>query len=360
MSSPPGSPGALAVAVVLLLAVAVIVAVDRAQPRGGEAPSRERPPGAGGAEARPKLPRTNVQTETINAFTASLPETIAAGVVSTEKQAPAFELRASRGTAIAIRLRDALGLVGTPEVDPDGVIVADTASDRVLRVVFAPGSPWMMYRGDPACLRTAEAGVSPDGRIFCATELGRSGSDRLLAARTVTAEEARSIAEEAMSRLGLEARNLIVSDSGDPGPGLGGATWGVTVETAVGGFSVIGLDTRLSVAENGRVVSGFGMVAQPELVGTYPLIDAPAAQARLLESLRESGHRSPVESRRGVGPAPEPTTIVGARLALALGEPPVKPGMRREFSYLVPTLVLDASDGAVFPVPAVTAEHLAD
>lgn len=306
----------------------------------------------------PKLPRTNVQSETFGMFTARLPETVSADLHSPATRGPAFELKASEGTEIAIRLRDALGLRGQPEVDADGVIVADTNSDRVLRVVFAPGNPWMMYRGDPACLRTAEAGVGPDGRIFC--ELGTSGTNRVLAPRTVTSDEARALADDVMAELDIEARNVIVSDNGERGFDSGGGSWGVTVETAVAELPVIGLDTHLVIAEAGLVISGYGKIAKPELVGEYPLIDVGEAQERLLEWLRESAPRSPVESRRGEAPAPAPTTIVGVRLALALSEPSVPPGTRREVSYLAPTLVLDASDGMVFPVPAATAEHLAD
>lgn len=332
--------------------------VDRSETPRRDAETSDTDAGVKESDALPKLPRTNVQSETFGAFTARLPETISADLEPPATHAPAFQLRARKGTEGAVRLRDALGLTGRPEVDADGVIVADTKSDRVLRVVFAPGNPWMMYRGDPACLRTTEAGVGPSGQIFC--ELGTSGTHRVLAPRTVTSDEARATARDVMADLGIEARNIIVTDNGETGFDGGGGTWGVTVETAVAGFSVIGLDTQLVIAEAGDVISGYGKLAQPESVGEYPLTDVAGAHARLLQWLNESGPRSPVESRRGEAPAPAPTTIVGVRLALALSEPPVPAGTRRRVSYLVPTLVLDASDGAHFPVPAVTAEHLAD
>ena len=352
--------GALAVAAILIVGAASIVVVDRYQSDRGDALSPDGPSADATSETLPKLPRTNVQTETIGAFTYELPQALSADLGPPASRAPAFELRSSEGTEIAVRLRDAFGLTGELEVDANGVIVADRFSDRVLRVVFAPGNPWSMYRGDPACLLTAEAGVAPDGRIFCTTDSGQSEGARFLAPRTVTEEQAGSIARDVMSRLGLEVRNIIVSDHGDAGWGMGGGAWGIVVETAVAGLPVIGLDFRLSVAEAGRVVWGFGMVPEPAMVGEYPLIDVATAHGRLIESFRDAEAGSQVGSRLGGGHDPTPATIVGVRLALALSEPPVKAGAQREVSYLVPTLVLDASDGAVFPVPAVTAEYLAD
>lgn len=351
-----GRRAAGAAAAILIVGATSVAVVDRYQPRRADAPP-DVPSTDTSSEVLPKLPRTNVQTETTGAFTARLPDIVNASLEPPATRAPAFELRASKGTDVAIRLRDALGLAGDPELDADGVIVADTASDRVLRVVFAPGNPWSLYRGDPACLRSGDAGVAPDGRIFC--ELGSSGTPSMLAPRTVSSEGTRALAQSVVADLGLEARNIIVSDQGDAGWGVGGGGWGVAVETAVAGFPAIGLDIQLFVAEGGRVMSGYGMVAEPEPLGEYPLIDVTEAHARLLQWLRDAGARSPIESRRGEGPAEAPTTVVGVRLALAFSEPPVKAGTRREVSYLVPTLVLDASDGAVFPIPAVTAEHLA-
>lgn len=355
-----GATGALAAAAILIVGAASIVVVDRYQSGRGDAAAPDGPSADASSEPLPKLPRTNVQTETIGAFTSKLPQAVSADLGPPASRAPAFELRTSKGTEIAVRLRDAFGLTGEPEVAANGVIVADKASDRVLRVVFAPGNPWMMYRGDPACLRTAEAGVGPDGQIFCETEMGWSGSGGPLVPLTVTADEARAVAQDAMTQLGLEARNVIVSGHANANFGEGGGSWGVVVETEIAGLPAIGLDTRLSVAEDGRVMSGFDTVAEPESLGEYPLIDVTAAHERLLESFRDAEAGSQVGSRLGGGHDPTPTTIVGVRLALALSEPPLQAGAQREVSYLVPTLVLDASDGSVFPVPAVTVEHLAD
>lgn len=350
----------LAVAVALTAGAASIVVVDRSENEGDKSSMTDPAAPDRTSKDRPKLPRTNVQSETIGMFTARLPEALAAGLQRPAERAPAYEIRASKGTAVAIRLRDALGLAGEPVADAAGVIVADTGSDRVLRVVFAPGNPWMMYRGDPACLRTPDAGIAPDGRIFCMTEQGNSESDRLLKERTITEEQARSVARQFMSGLGLDVRNIIVSDHADAGWGIGGGAWGVAIETAVGGLPAIGLDTHLSIAEEARVTSGYGMVVEPKPLGDYPLVDVSEAHARLTQWLDESAPRSPIEFRRGEAPAEPPTTIVGARLALAFSEPPVPSGTRREVSYLVPTFVLDASDGRVFPIPAVTADHLAE
>jgi len=90
-------------------------------------------------------------------------------------------------------------------------------------------------------------------------------------------EEARSIALDLLAATGadVDAARVTVDGSYD--------AWYVSVEHTLDGVPVSGWSATVAVGPGGEVLHANGMLAQPERLGDYPLVDARAAIDRLNE-----------------------------------------------------------------------------
>jgi hypothetical protein len=387
---PSWIPGSL---IVLLAGALVMVGVARVGPA-----SRD----------LPRLPGSLPASGELAAFAVPNPPTsLDPGVSAPATEAPAYRLENSPADRIVSALTVALGLTAGSQSrsDDQGFVVVDSGSDRVLTVRRAPGHPWVLQRGDVDCVDQPDAAVSSDGTISCpqpgagGSAGGQSGSfsgtesvepspgtatqsDEQVRCPPVDCPEGQACAQvcpepspvtplpdqstepadlpdpqdaetrsrEVLSALGLDVARTTLAASPD------GQGWQTIAEISVGGISAVGLDTRLVIGEDSVVTSGSGVIPDVELLGTYPLIGAPAVLDRLRRQVtgQLGGPEpavAPVDPEQSTGPS----SVIAMRLVLLLqsgGAGEAAPG------YLVPAFQLDTSDGAMFHVPAVTDEHL--
>lgn len=382
--------------IVLLVGALIMVAVAGTGPQSRDLPLL--PPLAGVGEGAELS--TFVSTQP--------PSSLGPGVVAPAGEAPAYRLNAATSPEIVTALTVALGMTAGSDSRSDdrGFLVTDRGSDRVLRVEKAAGHPWTLTRGDPECLDRPDAVVSSDGTVSCppsgvgtsgsgqssgstgsiGSESGGSSPDEARcppvecpegqvcaqvcpeptpAARPFPFESdepsfelpdpqtAETRTREVLNAMGLEVARTTLAAAPD------GSAWQVLAEVSVGGIAVVGLETHLSIGEDAEVVAGTGMVPDVELIGRYPLIGAPDALSRLQQTLLSTQPGGPEPA---VAPGPRgseaagPTMVTGIRLVLLLQAGNVQ---QRAGDYLVPAFLIDASDGAVFTVPAVADEYLA-
>ncbi|MBW3537356.1 MAG: hypothetical protein KY395_06265, partial [Actinobacteria bacterium] len=316
-------------------------------------------------------------------------------------------LNAATSPEIVTALSVALGMTaGSDARSTDSAfLVTDSGSDRVLRVGKAPGHPWTLTRGDAECLDRPDAVVSSDGTVSCpASGVGTSGSAQGGTSSGSTGSEsqgsateearcppvacppgqvcaqvcpdptpvtrpfpfesdepsfelpdpqaAESRTREVLNAMGLEVARTTLAAAAD------GSAWEVLAEVSVGGLAAVGMETHLSIGEDAEVVAGTGMVPDVELLGRYPLVGAREALSRLQPTATVP---PPGGAEPAVAPDPRDgtaveTVVTGIRLVLLLQVGNVQ---QLAGDYLVPAFLIDASDGAVFTVPAVTDEHLA-
>ena len=379
--------------IVLLVGALIMVAVARTGPESRDLPLL--PPIAEGAGGE-------LATLTSNRPPASL----GPGVVAPAGEAPAYRLNAATSPEIVTALTVALGLTaGSDSRSTDSAfLVADSGSDRVLRVRKEAGHPWTLMRGDPECVDRPDSVVSSDGTVSCpASGVGTSGSTQGgssgstgSASQGSSPEEARcppvdcppgqacaqvcpeptpvtrpfpfesdgpsvelpdpreaeSRTREVLNAMGLEVARTTLAAAPD------GSAWQVLAEVSIGGIAAVGMETHLSIGEDAEVVAGTGMVPDVELLGRYPLVGAPEALSRLQRTVTAPAGGPPEPAAgRDLGDDPTAETVVtGIRLVLLLQAGNVQ---QLAGDYLVPAFLVDASDGAVFTVPAATDEHLA-
>ena len=379
--------------IVLLVGALIMVAVARTGPESRDLPLL--PPIA--ADMGNKL-ETFTSTEP--------PASLGPGVVAPAGDAPAYRLNAATSPEIVTALTVALGLTaGSDSRSTDSAfLVADSGSDRVLRVQKAAGHRWTLMRGDAECVDRPDAVVSSDGRVSCpASGVGTSGSTQGGSSgstgsarqgsppeearcppvdcppgqacaqvcpeqRPVTRpfpfesdgpsvelpdpQEAESRTREVLNAMGLEVARTTLAAAPD------GSAWQVLAEVSIGGIAAVGMETHLSIGEDAEVVAGTGMVPDVELLGRYPLVGAPEALSRLQRTVAAPPGGAPEPAAgRDLGNDPTAETVVtGIRLVLLLQAGNVQ---QLAGDYLVPAFLVDASDGAVFTVPAATDEHLA-
>lgn len=389
---PEGSNGYVGGALILLLVGALLIAVvARSGPAGRDLPML--PPYGGSAEELALL-------------TANAPASLDPGVMAPAGEGPAYLLRGGDSSEVVAALSVALGFTAGSESrsNAQGFVVVDKGSDRILQVARAPGHPWNLTRGDPDCVGRPDATVSSDGTVSCpdsgvgSDEAGQVGgspgsagsfdpagpsgeSTEATRCEPVDCPEGQACAQvcaeptpiapvpepvsapielpppdraeqrsrEVLNAMGLEVARTTLTGAAD------GSGWQVLAEVAVGGLTAVGLDTHLVIGEDVEVVSGRGMLPDVELLGRYPLIDAEQALARLQANLgpRAGGPEPAV----AVAPGTQPSSVVAMRLVLLL-----QSGLAgdRTGDYLVPAFLVDASDGAVFTVPAASDEYLAE
>lgn len=382
--------------IVLLVGALIMVTVARTGPQSRDLPLL--PPLAGAGEGAELSTFTSTQP----------PSSLGPGVVAPAGEAPAYRLNAATSPEIVTALTVALGMTAGSDSRSDdrGYLVTDRGSDRVLRVEKAAGHPWTLTRGDPECLGRPDAVVSSDGTVSCPPSgVGTSGpgeaggSTGSIGSESggASPEEARcppvecpegqvcaqvcpeptpatrpfpfesdepsielpdpQVAEsrtrEILNAMGLEVARTTLSAAPD------GSSWQVLAEVSVGGIAAVGMETHLSIGEDAEVIAGTGMVPDVEPLGRYPLIGAPDALSRLQRTLlsTQPGGPEPAIAPAPDGPEPAgPTMVTGMRLVLLLQTGNVQ---QRAGDYLVPAFLIDASDGAVFTVPAVADEYLA-
>ena len=202
----------------------------------------------------------------------------------------------------------------------------------------AGGEPWSVYLDQAVSSVSSGVGYAcPDDAAKCEPPPDYEEPKR--PEGMPTKDEARTIAEKMLDRLGvdLDGATVRVED--------GFSQWMVMVDPMLDGRKVVGMTTSIGIGPHGKVVSANGWMGEPAHGDTYPLITVDAAVKRLQDQPRIM-----MGTARDVGaseamlapapdckdcPPPEPQiiTITGATLGLQLygGYEPNAPG------YLVPT-----------------------
>ena len=187
-----------------------------------------------------------------------------------------------------------------------------------------------------------------------------------------TKEEAEALARETFAKLGAGTEGIIVED--------GWTTWEARVEMRLGGLTVLGMDTSVSIGLDG-VERANGWLAVPERIGDYPLVGVEAGFTRLTTPL-PAPEPAPLTTRAGddigtIEPAIEPAIecrdtgsagICAATTFPAEPMPPIEPfvetitgahlALLNTGEALVPAYVFEIEGGGMIPVPAVTDEWL--
>lgn len=407
-----GARALIATLVILLLGALAMLSVGRGSAAVGDLPLL--PPLDADS-------RAGAESLTISATPP--PTSLGPGVVSPADEAPAYRLSGGRAEEVGTPLAAALGMTPSPESrsSEEGLLVIDTASDRVLRVENSPGRPWSLLRGDPECFDHPDSSVSSDGRISCpgsasgASQPGQVGgsagsqgstssesggavsgvaggqSDEQVRCPPVECPEGQACAQvcpepqplpfepphqpsfelpppqqaetrarEVLQALGLEVARSTVAVAPD------GAAWQVLAELSVRGIAAVGMDTQLSIGQGGDVIAGSGMIPDARLLGTYPLITADEAIVRL-RLMHSPNDQARFDGREPGDGAPEPMIDYSS---VPPEDETAVTGMRLVLllqtsgggpssgAYLVPAFLLDASDGSVFTVPAAMDEYL--
>jgi hypothetical protein len=128
-----------------------------------------------------------------------------------------------------------------------------------------------------------------------------------------TEDEARQIAVDTIEATGIDL------DGADIVADLNTTQWGISIEPRVGDLPAPGLAMYVAVGVDGRIESAAGSLAEPELLGDYPLVDTRTAIDRLNEGwgttvpLDDSASAAEVATDApavapGPGPAPGPAS----------------------------------------------------
>lgn len=406
-----GAKALMASLVILLAGALAMFAVGRGAPAAGDLPL---------------LPPLNADSragaESLTIAATPPPSSLGPGVVAPAEEAPAYRLGGGRAEEVGTPLATALGMTPSPESrsTEEGLLVIDTASERVLRVENLPGNPWNLMRGDPDCFDHPDSSVSSDGTISCpdstssseggqvggsepsqgsissenqgaASGVGGAPSDEQVRCPPVECPEGQACAQvcpdpqpfppadlepvqlpspqaaeerarEVIRGIGLAVARSTLSVAPD------GNSWQVLAELSVGGISSVGMDTQLSIGEGAQVIAGSGMIPDAQLLGAYPLITADEALVRV-QQVHSPNDQPQFDGREPADGAPEPMSDQFHSSVSPPGPTSVT-GMRlvlllqssgggpRSGAYLVPAFLLDTSDGSVFTVPAAMDEHL--
>lgn len=354
-------------------------------------------------------------------------------------EAPAFRLADSTTPEAISKLASRLGLKGEVDGDEPGWTVRD--GEWELSVSRVPGLPWYLGRRcaeEPTSTGSPESEAVPTSSCVASGVAypvpappagwcgkGSSGCEPATEAPTTSAppcptgsscayagaqpfpgsepypvpakptrpadlptrEEAERVARSFLADLGVDLEGFGLQDEF--------ADWRASVRPRFGGLGTVGWTYSATIGPKGRITGANGFLAQPELIGDYPL----AGTAKGLERLRSgaaagprplggamdgeatfddpecskptvicdppgpvttvpasdpqseppSGPQArPEPAPRRAEPAPQVLTITGVHLAL-----------QQVGAALVPVYVFELEDGGeTFPVPAVTDEWI--
>lgn len=211
-----------------------------------------------------------------------------------------------------VRLAAALGLSGAVRETAEEFVVVDGRKELHVQRLY--GSPWWfndMAAQDQATVSANGADGSSSSGVACGCPEGAEcdcpapdvvpcemppcpdgsscaqvcpePSPRMpeRPADLPSQDEAREIAREVLTELGVDAGELRVDD--------GFTSWYVNAPTAVDGMTVEGLMTSVAVGPKGVVMSANGLAGRIVAVGDYPLVTSAEGFERLKSGFPHSG-----------------------------------------------------------------------
>jgi hypothetical protein len=207
--------------------------------------------------------------------------------------------------SFVVTLSRALGITGAPQHLKGGWYVVSGTTE--LSVSELAGRHWTY--SNHGCI----AGPVLDPQMGTACAVAESSSPSAVAKPIPLTENAsRQLARPVLEAVGVNPANAKVDTEG--------AQRSVVFSPAVGGSTVFGVETRVSIDEQGQIVDASGWLARPAADATYPLISARQAYDQLLHQPQPMmALAMPCRILPGKGDcAPRPDRIVtGATLGLS-------------------------------------------
>lgn len=267
------------------------------------------------------------------------------------------------------RVATALGMSAPVRADASGWTVTD--GDKRLQVQRVGGLPWAFSSSVDGSVSSGCA-VAVPGSPGGGTVPSSSPAPTCPPTTTVPGlpdeHGAETRARDVVVQAGLDVSGATVRASHSS------SGWTVTFDAVLGGRTVLGGTTSVSVGSQGSITAASGHLAAPAPVGSYPLVGVSSALDRLrqgwdwivysgpvpMAALGAPGSTAPAPAPapavpgatepQSTAPVPtQPPTIVkvsGVRLALAWAWPMATPN---DDAWLVPVYVFELGPGSPYP-----------